>query len=134
MTPEQVISRIGIEWSKKHDCWRSFIDVQSQFFGREHLKSYIPDGECEDYEYAAAGMGGAHPETANWKQVAEPEDGDAVFMSMGALPFHIGTWVHGGILHCVKNKGEIFTKPSQLGLIGIKILEYRRYDPSNLPE
>lgn len=132
MTPEQVAERIGTPWARDHDCWRAFCEVQAKYWGRTKLPTNA--ALANDFEYAVWAMGGNHPEVNNWRKVEKPEDGDAVLMSLGTLPFHIGTWVHGGILHCVRSKGEVFNKPHQLSNMSVKILEYRRYDPPDLPE
>lgn len=66
-----------------------------------------------------------------WHQVDKPADGDAVLMSHGLHPHHIGIWLDidgGGVLHAVEKIGVLFSSPAGLKRNGWQVLGYWRHE------
>ncbi len=103
---------IGIPWCAgaqgphAFDCFSFFKMLQERHFGIS-----VPEIIAPDVDDAAAlvSLFGRHPERARWVQVAAPVAGCAVIIRQ---PLHIGTWLDvdgGGVLHCVRGAGVVFT-------------------------
>lgn len=71
----------------------------------------------------AAGLG--------WAEVTTPREGDAVLMSMGRRPCHVGVWIEpdegAGVLHWVEGAGVMFTAAGQLSGMGYAIHGFWRH-------
>ena len=103
------------------DCWTFFAHVQHKHFGRD-----IPDLPDELYDCGAQaardaflGDDGHRFFHSQWREVAKNSnwaDGCAVLMRQLRDPHHVGVWVNcdgGGVIHCTKKLGVIFTtRPS----------------------
>lgn len=99
----------GAQGPEAFDCMAFFRHVQQKHFAIE-----VPAIIAPDYEDPAqlVELFGAHPERARWQRVPAPKHGDAVIVHK---PMHIGTWLDidgGGVLHCVRGAGVVFTKDS----------------------
>jgi cell wall-associated NlpC family hydrolase len=107
---------IGQPWVHgEHDCWAFFRRVQAERFGRQ-----VPaiDVDAFDVRACVAAFTG-HDERARWQEVQQPQEGDAVLMSQSRVPTHVGVWVDGGVLHCVRGAGVVFSS-----LRGLKSFPY----------
>ena len=66
-------------------------------------------------------------ERVNWGPVKTPLHGDIV---IARRPFHIGTWLDidgGGVLHCLRGAGVVFTRDAAWGASGIGRKTYLRH-------
>lgn len=79
------------------DCWGHFLWVQREQFGRE-LPAHATPPSLGSIAKAMPRWAGA----LGWSPVAEPADGDAVFMAHMKHATHIGTWASDlkSVLHC----------------------------------
>lgn len=96
---------IGQPWEAGHDCWAFFRRVQRERFGRD-----VPVIDVDAFDTRAcvkAFVG--DDERQRWELVDQPLDGDGVLMSQSRQPTHVGVWVDGGVLHCVRNTGVVFS-------------------------
>lgn len=130
-------NEVGRLWSPTNDCWRFFCRVQALYFGLTHMTHLLDIVECEDYSEGAR-LINEHPEVKHWRVVNEPEHGDAVYMDMLGVDFHIGVWVQGngfkGILHSTKANGVVYSTVDDLKAASIEIVRYLRYDNPHLHE
>ena len=118
---------IGEEWvAGENDCWAFFRKIQQTHFGRE----VPPINVDTDSLRACVQTFVGHHERGHWHEVRQPVEGDAVLMSQGRLPTHVGMWVEidgGGVLHSVKGAGVIFTSQAGLASTGYNILGFYRH-------
>lgn len=121
---------IGLPWQAgaqgpdAFDCMAFFRHVQREQFGIE-----VPSVIAPDYEdaRALADLMSAHPERQKWLRIAQPAHGCAVVIHR---PMHIGTWLAidgGGVLHCARGAGVIFTSDSAWPASGFGRKEYFRH-------
>lgn len=121
---------IGIPWEAgaqgpdTFDCMAFFRHLQGRHFGIE-----VPSVIAPDYEdpNALADLMQHHEERQKWARIDKPEHGCAVLVHR---PMHIGTWIDvdgGGVIHCVKGIGVIFTNDSSWQLSGFGRREYYRH-------
>lgn len=64
-----------------------------------------------------------------WAAVGDPREGDAVMMSKGQTPCHVGLWVSpagGSVLHSVEGIGAICTPVGRLAGLGYRVVGYYR--------
>ena len=105
---------IGQPWIYgEHDCWAFFRKVQKERFGRD--VPIIDVNAFNTLECVRAFVG--HEERANWIEIPntqQAKDGDAVLMSQSKRPTHVGVWVNGAVLHCVRNTGVVYTNEKNL--------------------
>lgn len=105
------------------DCMGFFRMVQGKHFGIEVPTIIAPD--YDDPNVVASCFN--NEERENWYKVQVPQHGDAVMVHR---PLHIGLWVDedgGGVLHCVKDIGVIFTKNAAWATSGFGRCEYYRH-------
>lgn len=91
------------------DCMAFFGHVQRSYFGRAVPAIVAPD--YDDPE-ALADLLAHHPERQRWVTVAQPKHGCGVLIRR---PMHLGVWLDvdgGGVLHCVRGAGVVFTHDS----------------------
>lgn len=121
---------IGIPWEAgaqgpgAYDCWAFFRMVQREHFGRRVPVILAPD---YDDPSALVGLFRAHEENGRWGLAYVPRDGDGVIIHK---PFHVGVWLDadgGGVLHCVRGCGVIFTHNAAWRNSGFGRREYRRF-------
>lgn len=118
---------IGIPWQAgaqgpdAFDCMSFFGFVQ-----KHHFNIDVPSIIAPDYENPAVlvALFRHHEERQRWETVAHPFEGCAVLMRK---PMHIGVWLDadgGGVLHCVRGCGVVFTKDSAWPTSGFGRREY----------
>ena len=120
---------IGIPWVRggegphAYSCWGFFRHVQASRYGRS-----IPTIAVDPDDAAAlVNLFSAHPEGRHWAAVDHPNDGDAVVIHQ---PLHVGLWLDydgGGVLHCARGRGVIFTHDSAWASSGFGRRQYRRH-------
>lgn len=120
------IEYIGDEWVPgEHDCWAFFARVQRERFGRD-----VPPIEIDpDDVLAVARAIRDDDERQHWRHVDVPQEGDAVLLAHARYPSHIGVWVNvdgGGVLHCVRGAGVVFSRPQMLARDGWRQVDYYR--------
>jgi hypothetical protein len=122
---------IGIPWEagaqgpNSYDCMAFF-----RFIQKEHFNIEVPIIIAPDYEdqHAIADMFSSNTERKKWLRIVIPEHGCAVLMHR---PMHIGIWLDidgGGVLHCTRGIGVIFTKDSCWAFSGYGRKEYFRHE------
>ena len=119
---------IGEPWvAGEHDCWSFFRRVQAERFGCDVPVIEI---DAEDIRTVAETLRD-HDERRAWQSVDSPREGDAVLMAHARYPSHIGVWVdddsHGGVLHCVRGDGVVFSTRLALELSGWRRLMFYRH-------
>lgn len=66
-----------------------------------------------------------------WVEVQKPVEGDAVLMSRGLRPCHVGVWIEpeegAGVLHWVEGAGVMFTAAGYLAGMGYAIHGFWRH-------
>lgn len=118
---------IGLPWEAgaqgpdAFDCMAFFRHVQNRDFGHQ-----VPQIIAPDYDDATSlvALFGSHPERRRWKQIDKPVHGCAVIIRR---PLHIGTWIAidgGGVLHCARGAGVIFTADASWSVSGFGRCEY----------
>ena len=116
----------GAQGPQAYDCMAFFGHVQ-----RTHFGVAVPAIISPDYEDGAVltDLFRQHPERDNWLPIDKPEHGCAVLVHR---PMHIGIWMDvdgGGVLHCVRGVGVIFTGDSVWRWSGFGRREYFRHGP-----
>lgn len=123
---------IGIPWEagaqgpSAYDCMGFFKFLQKEHFGIEVPSIIAPD---YDDPSVLVALFGDHEERANWARIDKAEHGCAVIVHR---PMHIGTWLDidgGGVLHCVKGAGVVFTSDSSWPMSGFGRREFFRHNP-----
>ena len=123
---------IGIPWEAgaqgpdAFDCWAFFRHVQ-----REHFGIAVPVVIAADHDDPSrlAALFMEHEERGHWLRVNPPLPGDGVLIRK---PLHIGVWLPldgGGVLHCVRGAGVIYTRDAAWPLSGFGRREFYRHDP-----
>lgn len=121
---------IGIPWEAgaqgphAYDCMSFFRYIQAREFGIQVPAIIAPD---YDDPTVLVELFGKHEERARWGRVEKPRHGDAVIIHK---PMHIGTWLDidgGGVLHCVRGSGVIFTADAAWRLSGFGRREFFRF-------
>lgn len=97
----------GAQGPQAFDCWSFFRHVQARHFGVQ-----VPVIVAADPSDPAAlvALFAGHAERKRWQRAAAAVHGAAVIVRG---PLHIGTWLAldgGGVLHCVRGAGVVFTK------------------------
>jgi len=123
---------VGIPWAAgaqgpdSFDCMGFFKMLQSKHFGIEVPSIIAPD---YDNPEVLADLFGRHEEREQWTRIDQVEHGCAVIVHR---PMHIGTWLDvdgGGVLHCVRGPGVIFTTDSSWPVSGFGRKEFFRHNP-----
>lgn len=123
---------IGRPWEKgaqgpnSFDCW-GFV----RHINREHFGVEVPiiDTDADDLRAVIKSMTG-DSERSNWLSVTQPKEGDAVLMAHCKYPSHVGIWLDvdgGGVLHCIRGEGVVFSSISSLKICGWGRVEYYRH-------
>lgn len=123
---------VGLPWAAgaqgpdAYDCMGFFRMVQGRHFGVEVPAIIAPD---YDDRAALSDLFRTHQERARWRRIVAPQAGDAVLIHR---PLHIGVWLPddgGGVLHCVRGAGVVFTSDASWPLSGFGRREFYRYNP-----
>lgn len=114
----------GAQGPDAFDCMAFFRHVQAQHFGIQ-----VPAIIAPDYDDGAGlvALFAGHPERSRWPSAAKASHGCAVFIRN---PLHIGVWLNidgGGVLHCVRGAGVIFTADAAWAVSGFGRREYFRF-------
>lgn len=120
---------IGIPYEKggqtldAFDCWGLF-----HFIQKEHFNLDLPfiDVDAGNILQVAKELKN-NEEKQNWQQIKMPKNGCAVLMAHARYPSHVGIWLDidaGGVLHCVKGIGVIFSTLTALKLAGWGRIEF----------
>lgn len=107
----------GAQGPHKWDCWSFFRHVQGEHFDRQ-----VPIIETDAANLlAVTRQFGEHSERQKWVEAPDWFEGDAILMAHARYASHVGIWLEvdgGGVLHCQRSSGVIFTRPSALALAG----------------
>lgn len=106
------------------DCMAFAVHVQRCYFGIEMPDVIIPD---YDDPRSLVALNNGHHEHAHWRPVEVPQHGDMVLIRK---PMHYGVYLDvdgGGVLHCVRGQGVVFTKLSNWLASGFGRREYLRH-------
>jgi hypothetical protein len=121
---------IGIPWEEggegpdAFDCMAFVGHIQRKHFGVELPKIVIPDYQDRR---SLVGLIGNHPENKNWLPVDAPRHGDSVLVRS---PAHYGVWLDidgGGVLHCLRGAGVVFTTAASWATSGLGRRQYLRH-------
>ena len=121
---------IGLPWEAggqgphAFDCMGLFKHLQASYFGVQVPSIIAPD---YDDPQALAPLFKKHAEHARWHRILAPEHGCAVIIHR---PMHIGVWLDfdgGGVLHCMRGAGVVYTSQSAWILSGFGRCEYFRH-------
>ncbi|MPS48554.1 NlpC/P60 family protein [Methylobacillus sp.] len=123
---------VGTPWVKGgqgpngYDCWGFVRFVQQKHFDR--ALSHI-DADADSYREVITAIEQTE-ERHSWVQVQKPAEGDCVLMAHAKYPSHVGVWLDvdgGGVLHCVRGEGVVFSSMSALKLAGWGKVEFYQY-------
>jgi hypothetical protein len=116
----------GAQGPDAYDCWSFFRMVQKKHFNLE-----VPLILAADYDDPTllVNLFREHEENQRWGTPKPyfPVHGDAVIIHK---PLHVGTWLEvdgGGVLHCMRGSGVVFTHEAAWRLSGFGRREYRRF-------
>lgn len=124
---------IGLPWvngaqgPNEFDCWGFFRYIQEN-----HFYNVIPayDVNANDFKTVANTIMDAEYRT-KWRSTSTPTESCAVLMAHAKYPSHVGIWLDvdgGGVLHCVRGEGVVFSTVSSLKSCGWGRVEYYQYD------
>lgn len=126
MTAHWAFQYIGQPWvAHSNDCWAFFRRVQADQFNCTIPEIHV---DADDIRACIRAFDG-HDERGAWARFDTPQEGDAVLMSQGSHPTHVGLWLDvngGGVLHCIKGSGVIFTRVGALPMLGYNMLGFYR--------
>lgn len=123
-------SYIGLPWEagaagpESWDCMAFVREVQGRYFGVAMPAITIPD---YDDKRMLVGMVNSHVENEHWRPVPSPAHGDLVLVRS---PVHYGIYLDvdgGGVLHCVRGQGVVWTKNTSWALSGFGRRQYLRH-------
>jgi cell wall-associated NlpC family hydrolase len=126
------IRYIGLPWVNggqgpdSFDCWGFFRYVQKENYG---ISVPIIETDADDYRQVARTFADSQ-ERAKWIRKQTPECGDAVLLAHARYPSHVGVYVDvdgGGVLHCVRGEGVVFSTMTALKLSGWGRIEIFRH-------
>lgn len=116
----------GAQGPDSFDCWALFRHVQKKHFG---LDVPVIEVDANSLRTVVDNMVG-HDERKHWSRVSVPKQGDAVLMAHHKYPSHVGIWLDvngGGVLHCIRGEGVVFSTVSSLKTCGWGRVEYFRH-------
>ena len=121
---------LGIPWAEgadgpgAFDCMSFVKHVQSRHFGIEMDRISVPD---YDDGLGILGLINGCGERENWESVPTPQHGDIAIVRR---PIHIGVWLDidgGGVLHCLRGAGVVFTRDAAWATSGFGRKTYLRH-------
>lgn len=116
----------GAQGPDSFDCWGFFRFIQLHHFG---LDLQVINIDADNYRDVAKEMG-ASSERNDWIKQNVPQEGYAVLMAHAKYPSHVGVWLDadgGGVLHCVRGAGVVFSTLSSLRNSGWGRVEYYKH-------
>lgn len=130
MTPVEAAGYIGVPWvagaqgPHAFDCMAFFGHVQKTHFGIE-----VPQVIATDYDDPSVlvELFARHQERRRWQPIDRPVHGCAVLVHR---PLHIGVWLDidgGGVLHCVRGSGVVFSTDQAWFYSGFGRREFFRF-------
>ncbi len=116
----------GGQGPDEFDCWGFF-----RFIQLNHFNTNVPEYgiNANDFRAVANKIMSAE-ERAKWESVVIPEQGCAVLMAHSKYPSHVGIWLDvdgGGVLHCTRGEGVVFSTLSSLKTCGWGRVEYYKH-------
>ena len=121
---------IGIPWAAgasgpdEFDCMSFVREIQANHFNVDMPAITIPD---YDDIRGLVGLMSGHAENQHWSPVTAPQHGDVVLVRS---PMHFGVWIDvdgGGVIHCVKGAGVVWTKDQSWPSSGFGRKQYLRH-------
>ena len=108
------------------DCWGFFRYIQGK-----HFNTVVPviEIDANNFRAVAQKIMGAD-ERDNWVVTNIPTQGCAVLMAHSKYPSHVGIWLDvdgGGVLHCIRGEGVVFSTISSLKTCGWGRVEYYKH-------
>lgn len=121
---------IGRPWvAGRSDCWNFARTVWAEIFGFE-----VPQVAVDVTSALATRRALRDGSRTGWTPVGSADEGDAVLMSTGARPCHVGVFATppegSGVLHSVEGAGVIWTPLNRIGMLGYQIVGFWRRDPA----
>lgn len=123
-TPHWATQYIGKEWQAgangpdAYDCFSFFRAVMAAHYA---INVPVIDVDANSIIDAIRAFNN-NAAYADWIEVTDPIDGDAVLMAKAKHPSHIGVWIdtphQSGVLHCVYGLGVVFSSLSSLNAAG----------------
>lgn len=121
---------IGMQWeagAEGPDTWDCM--AFAAYIQKEHFNIPMPRITIPNYDdiKGLVLLNSTCTERENWKQVDRPNNGDMV---MVRSPMHYGVWLDidgGGVLHCVRGQGVVWTKDSAWNTSGFGRKVYLRH-------
>lgn len=116
----------GAQGPEAFDCWGFFRFIQKKHFGLE-VPSYNID--ANNFKEVANQILSAD-ERNQWIASSIPSEGCAVLMAHAKYPSHVGIYLEvdgGGVLHCVRGEGVVFSSISSLKTCGWGRVEYYKH-------
>lgn len=123
------IQYLGVPWENgaqgpaAYDCWNFFRHVQRTHYGLDIAPIFV---DADDLRQVLAHFSQSN-ERQHWLKTLQPVEGNAVLMYQSKYPSHVGVWLDvdgGGVLHCVRGAGVVFSDKSSLQLSGWSKCEY----------
>ena len=114
----------GAQGPDAFDCMSFNRMIQARHFGISMPEITVPDYENG---MALVELMRGHSERDNWQRVKFPQHGDMVLVHR---PMHYGVWIDvdgGGVLHCVRGAGVVYTKGASWQFSGFGRREYFRH-------
>lgn len=122
-------SYIGTPWKNgaqgpdAYDCWSFFRFVQKKHFNLEVPPVFV---DADNFRAVAKEMQKEEMHDG-WSSVDRPSEGCAVLMAHSKHPSHVGIYLEvdgGGVLHCVRGEGVVFSTLSSLKISGWGRVEF----------
>lgn len=125
-TSHWAVEYIGLPYAPpERDCWGFFRSLRAERYG-----DVLPAVPVPDYRLATVISAFREAEErAAWAEVPEPVEGDAVLLGRSKHPAHVGMWVAvggGGVLHCERGCGVVFSDRAALAKAGWSLVRYYR--------
>lgn len=117
----------GGQGPEEFDCWGFFRFVQEKHFNNT-VQAF--DVDANNFKTVATMMMEAE-ERSKWLLTVTPTQGCAVLMAHSKYPSHVGVWLDvdgGGVIHCVRGEGVVFSGVSSLKTCGWGRVEYYKHD------
>lgn len=115
----------GANGPESWDCMAFVSHLQREHFGIDMPRITIPD---YDDTRGLVLLNATCDEHENWHRVDAPMHGDLV---MVRSPMHYGVWLDidgGGVIHCVRRQGVVWTKDAAWALSGFGRKVYLRHN------